>query len=139
MFIENRHEKFLRHVLTQIFKVTQKCIIQATTELKCPRSLVTMTNFVMVFINSGMSYISIRLLNFITYVHCVSHLSIFGDGQLLVKPRLVLQRCHDLFSAMSFMEIGKRDNEKLNFVKCRARNHDKLTIQRFQKGFYIRQ
>ena len=73
------HEKYTISVISQLKK-----------DLNCPRILVTMTNFFMVFINGGMSYISIRLLNFITYVHCVSHLSIFGDGQLLVKPRLVL-------------------------------------------------
>ena len=47
---------------------------------KCPRILVTMTNFVMVFINGGISYISIRLLTFITYVHCLPSVYLVMDN-----------------------------------------------------------
>ena len=59
----------------------------ATADSKCPLSLVSVTNFVMVFINGGMSYISIRLLTFITYVcmYIVYFLSIYGNGQLSKK------------------------------------------------------
>ena len=66
---------------------------------KCPRILVTVTNFVMVFINGGgMSYISIRLLTFITYVHCVFVESIFGDGHncWVIYRNCILWKYHDL-------------------------------------------
>ena len=63
---------FLMHVYFQsIIKMHPSYSFKIKKDLKCPRILVTMTNFVMVFINGGISYISIRLLTFITYVHCI--------------------------------------------------------------------
>ena len=90
--------------------------------MNCPRILVTVTNFVMVFINGGgMSYISIRLLTFITYVHCVLRWEyIWRWTQLLGKtPKLYsVQMPRSLRVPWCLLlKLAKRYNEKLNFCQ----------------------